>query len=570
MVETGKKRRNNTMNLRFLKTLPVIAAMIIAASCSKDDDTNAPEKKQNASPQEKTIIYNPDGTITVPFTVKVNTGKSLTKKMEYSEGEDGEINIEFVVGTNDDEKLRVSGEGVTGELGLKGELDDITMSPVYTFSGNLTLDGVTAADLEKGIELNYEYGTALTEPASSSESLLALVTNCNHLYKGAASSNEENITLTDQNAYLAISMSPCCEHILQFNGEEQQTFTVQDGQIWIAIPSDEDVTIEDITIKKLNDNSSTGNSGDDNSTENSGETNETTFTGFKITKSKDEIAASTIYSIKRQYFSVSSEKKVYFSKGNLQYNSSATNPWRFAEHQWDFIGGSVTVGGNEYTFGTVEECTNNNADGPWIDLFGWGTWLEGYDPKNTSQSGYPSQDAYDKGTTAIGKEWVVLQTNDYNNSVNNEWQYLFERKDLLKNLLLGNATIKIKIKDINDVEKDININGVVVLPDDWVTPDGITFKPGYGNFTKQSYNTEQWAIMEAAGAVFLPNAGQRLVERGQSEVKSFSTVNGPGYWSSTSSDASNVYYYSVTTSQGIPTPVSRYMGKPVRLVRVLN
>ena len=36
-------------------------------------------------------------------------------------------------------------------------------------------------------------------------------------------------------------------------------------------------------------------------------------------------------------FSVSADKKVYFSKGNLQYQAS-TGTWRFAENQYDIIG----------------------------------------------------------------------------------------------------------------------------------------------------------------------------------------------------------------------------------------
>lgn len=37
-------------------------------------------------------------------------------------------------------------------------------------------------------------------------------------------------------------------------------------------------------------------------------------------------------------FSVSPSKKVYFSQGNLQYQASS-NTWRFAEHQWNCVGG---------------------------------------------------------------------------------------------------------------------------------------------------------------------------------------------------------------------------------------
>ena len=36
-------------------------------------------------------------------------------------------------------------------------------------------------------------------------------------------------------------------------------------------------------------------------------------------------------------FSVSADKQIYFSQGNLQYQAS-TGTWRFAEHQYDMIG----------------------------------------------------------------------------------------------------------------------------------------------------------------------------------------------------------------------------------------
>ena len=70
----------------------------------------------------------------------------------------------------------------------------------------------------------------------------------------------------------------------------------------------------------------------------------------------------------------SSGDKVYFSQGNLQW--SGVNGWRFAEHQYDF------VGGNDYDdnpMGTVYEngvkCMNEMISFTytgWIDLFSWG------------------------------------------------------------------------------------------------------------------------------------------------------------------------------------------------------
>lgn len=77
--------------------------------------------------------------------------------------------------------------------------------------------------------------------------------------------------------------------------------------------------------------------------------------------------------------------QVYFSKGNLQYCASL-NEWRFAEHQYDYVG-NVSEG-NVYENGV--KCNNADIDvnySGWIDLFGWGT--SGYD--NTTNDGYASR-----------------------------------------------------------------------------------------------------------------------------------------------------------------------------------
>lgn len=57
-------------------------------------------------------------------------------------------------------------------------------------------------------------------------------------------------------------------------------------------------------------------------------------------------------------FSVSATQQVYFSQGNLQYQASTTT-WRFAEHQYDYVGAD-------------NENISSTYSG-WIDLFGFGT-----------------------------------------------------------------------------------------------------------------------------------------------------------------------------------------------------
>lgn len=81
-------------------------------------------------------------------------------------------------------------------------------------------------------------------------------------------------------------------------------------------------------------------------------------------------------------FSVSADKQVSFSKGNLQYQAS-TNTWRFAENQTDYIGNSNSNISATY-------------DG-WIDLFGWGT--SGFD--NTSND--PAAQRYQPWSSATNQ-----------------------------------------------------------------------------------------------------------------------------------------------------------------------
>ena len=60
-----------------------------------------------------------------------------------------------------------------------------------------------------------------------------------------------------------------------------------------------------------------------------------------------------------------------------------------------------------------------------------------------------------------------------------------------------------------------SLNGLALFPDDWEAPTGLTIAYGFYDLDKEeeykanSYTFEQWAEMEAAGAVFIPLAGTR-------------------------------------------------------------
>ena len=218
-------------------------------------------------------------------------------------------------------------------------------------------------------------------------------------------------------------------------------------------------------------------------------------------------------------FSVSDSTKVYFSQGNLQYQAS-TNTWRFAEHQWDFVGDSVN--GNVYENGVKSDNAKISPtyEG-WIDLFGWGTsgWESGanaYEPYSTSIKGIEYCPGGDCNNDLIGSyanaDWGVYnaisnggnQTGLWRTLTNLEWTYLIYGR-VHANCLMGQGKVN-------------NVNGLILLPDGWKTPSSVKFTYGLGNdFCSDSYLTnvysqEEWAVMQSYGAVFLPAAGCRQAE----------------------------------------------------------
>lgn len=183
-------------------------------------------------------------------------------------------------------------------------------------------------------------------------------------------------------------------------------------------------------------------------------------------------------------FSVAYNKKVSFSPGNLQYVTS-TNEWIFAQNQYDYIGIRNIV---------------DKALADTIDLFAWSTdtdpstaWGVTLEDNNDLFAG----NFVDWGTAiGDGSTWRTLTSS--------EWEYLRASRTNAKQLIGVGA--------VN------GNNGLIILPDNWVAPEGITFKSGYSSeeysytaFAEhQSFTAEQWAVMQQAGAVFLPCAGFRL------------------------------------------------------------
>ncbi len=201
-------------------------------------------------------------------------------------------------------------------------------------------------------------------------------------------------------------------------------------------------------------------------------------------------------------FSVSEVTKVEFAPGNLKAGGHG-----FTVHQYDYGG-----------------------------LFGWGT---GNRPTITDiEADYT--DFYDWGNYNSGGLWRTLSAA--------EWQYLLFRREEAQSKY-GMGTVW-------------GVQGVILLPDNWVTPSNCTFKSGY-EWRKNVYDLDHWAKMEKAGAVFLPAAGYRWGTE-------TAFVGGGGYyWTSTTAHplSADAGYLCFSDAYLSVDGGRRAMGCSVRLVQ---
>ena len=238
-------------------------------------------------------------------------------------------------------------------------------------------------------------------------------------------------------------------------------------------------------------------------------------------------------------FSVSADKQVTFSSGNLQYNP-ASNQWRFASNQTELIGGAAN------------HQIAVDYDG-WLDLFGWSTGFTYFGVSTSTNSEDYGGAFVDWGMNVIG----VDTTNTWRTLSADEWRYVLGGR--------ANASRLMGVGVVNGV------NGLILLPDDWRCPAGVIFKSGFaeGNgaesFGKhQSFTQEHWLKLESLGAVFLPASGSRY----GSDV--YYVQDYGGYWSSTPCDSDDAWNVYIGAGEASMNYDSRGYGLSVRLVKDLQ
>ena len=197
-------------------------------------------------------------------------------------------------------------------------------------------------------------------------------------------------------------------------------------------------------------------------------------------------------------FSVSATQKVQFSQGNLQYQAS-TDTWRFAGHQWDVQGQANLSSSATY-------------DG-WIDLFCWAT--SGWNPGNTyfhpwekdgNRSQYGPPCIHDLTGEYANCDWGHNPISNGNGKPN-QWRTL-TRVEM--NYLCDTRTTSSGIRFAK--AKVYNVNGVILLPDDWETSYFALNETNnyHASYSSNTISYSQWMTLEEHGVVFLPAAGYQI------------------------------------------------------------
>ena len=249
-------------------------------------------------------------------------------------------------------------------------------------------------------------------------------------------------------------------------------------------------------------------------------------------------------------FSVSEDHKVRFSYGNLQYCPD-DDVWRFAEHQWDFVGGSCFDDNlGEMNVGTVYangvKCDNTKVYRyypGWIDLFGWGTsgWDNGniyYKPYDYAGHIYECAFYGPPGNFDLTGDYALSDWGIYNtisNGGSRQWRtpsageidYLLRDRNTPSGIRYAKAVVA-------------GVRGLIVLPDDWnESTYRLRMVNVNGHYLANVITGGAWLdVLEPAGAVFLPAAGCRYEVNGHEGIwydnmESSSVYISGSYWTST-------------------------------------
>ena len=518
--EPLKKQKTimKTKNM-ILAALSMTAALVMTA-CSSDD--NMVETPATLQTKVKTI----------PYTVTVGQGGDAATTRATVDADNK--TLRFATG----DKLYITGTNIKGVLTIQsgvGGASDATFSGNLTYSGEgspasvLTLTAtLVSAQQTVGSEVSVDAAGAVTVNYPTTvycDDVVTAVQKYSNL-TGTSTYGAKSFDLTQQTAFLNFEIT-FTEGTTA--GTALSAVVKKDGSNTLCTANVTTKNESEKVVAKFVLPVASG----------------TTLSGATVTMGdKGALAINNatlegkVYNVKRETnvlngkFSVSDTKKVKFSKGNLRYASGA---WSFFDNQYDYY-------------------TSHSADA-W-DHFGWSTSATDYGMNTSTSADTYSGNFKDWGgnsdlQTALGTGWFTLSKD--------EWTYLFNTRSA--------STVNITANGRYAKAKVNNVQGVILFPDTYTHPDGVTAPTGVnatGNtgWNSNSYSSADWTKMESAGCVFLPAAGYR-------DGSSVNLAGTYGYcWSASSNGADGAYSVRFTSGTLNPAYSSyRDAGYSVRLVR---
>ena len=443
-------------------------------------------------------------------------------------------------------KQRISGKDAGTQIDLTWDAGDqikvIVGDKSATFtlasgagSGQATFTGTMPAD---GVTYSVQYPIA--EPDLSVQTYAE-----NGFSKGLMKMVADNGTIDDgfvlkaQHALLGLQLSgsDALGKIVLTNPADSKTYTLDCSGVTLT----DEATLFYIVVPagEWADGFTVDIYADDNSTiiKTLTKTGSATFSATEaMVMPEQEVAADVYQGI--GVFSVAEGKTVTFSPGNLQYHP-ANNEWRFAKSQKDYIG-----------FANSNCSSTYNG---WLDLFGWSTSANNFGVSTSEDDADYYGSVVDWGTNKIGND----APNTWRTLSKDEWKYVVFNRP--------NASSLCGVAQVNGV------NGLILLPDNWTCPSGVTFKSGFHSewgidyyAAYQTFTADQWSKLEAAGAVFLPAAGYRYV----SNV--YFVQNYGYYWSATEGSSYEAYHLRFTSDEAYMYYYDRDLGHSVRLVKDIS
>lgn len=220
------------MKRTFLRILPLAVAVLLATSCSKDENNdNAVVNNGQETVQTKTL----------PISITVNQ-KSLSKLS--CTGDMGEaLQPTFEAG----DKLAIyNGASLLKELAVTA--DNISNDgKTATFEGEIDAEGLSDGDI-----LTATIGTPLTGAVTATSRANAVKSGCYQTAEFTYSSEGNEIQLEEQNAYIEVVWTNKGNATVSFtidNNPVSLTLNGQ-GQGWIVLPAGQSVTCAALGIKE--------------------------------------------------------------------------------------------------------------------------------------------------------------------------------------------------------------------------------------------------------------------------------------------------------------------------------